>query len=116
MTGISLPANIRVENYETFSLAPVITPNDAENKALKWHSSNLDVAEVDQNGNVETFGCGTARITVTAKDRNIVYASCLVTVYRKVEYKLNGGTNNSQNPTTYSGGTISLKNPSRKGT
>ena len=115
VTGISLPANIRVENYETFSLAPVITPNDAENKALKWHSSNLDVAEVDQNGNVETFGCGTARITVTAKDRNIVYASCLVTVYRKVEYKLNGGTNNSQNPTTYSGGTISLKNPSRKG-
>lgn len=115
VTGISLPTNIRVENYETFSLAPVITPNDAENKALKWHSSNLDVAEVDQNGNVETFGCGTARITVTAKDRNIVYASCLVTVYRKVEYKLNGGTNNSQNPTTYSGGTISLKNPSRKG-
>ena len=115
VTGISLPANIRVENYETFSLAPVITPNDAENKALKWHSSNLDVAEVDQNGNVETFGCGTARITVTAKDRNIVYASCLVTVYRKVEYKLNGGTNNSQNPATYSGGTISLKNPSRKG-
>lgn len=115
VTGISLPANIRVENYETFSLAPVITPNDAENKALKWHSSNLDVAEVDQNGNVEKFGCGTARITVTAKDRNIVYASCLVTVYRKVEYKLNGGTNNSQNPATYSGGTISLKNPSRRG-
>ena len=59
--------------------------------------------------------CGTARITVTAQDRDMVSASCVVTVYNTVRYNLNGGTNNGGNPATFYGNTTNLLNPTRRG-
>ncbi len=45
-----------------------ITPSDATNKALTWHSDNTEVATVDENGNVTPVAPGTAHITATAQD------------------------------------------------
>ena len=115
VTGINLPSEKSVKQGTAFSVAPVITPNDAENKALRWQSSNPSVVEVDSNGNMVAKSCGTARITVTAQDRDMVSASCVVTVYSTVRYNLNGGTNNGGNPSTFYGNKTNLLNPTRRG-
>lgn len=115
VTEIDIAGEKSVKQGTAFSVAPVITPGDAENKALRWQSSNPAVVEVDSNGNMMANRCGTARITVTAQDRDMVSASCVVTVYNTVRYNLNGGTNNGGNPSTFYGNTTKLLNPTRRG-
>lgn len=115
VTEIGIAGEKSVKQGTAFSVAPVITPGDAENKALRWQSSNPAVVEVDSNGNMMANRCGTARITVTAQDRDMVSASCVVTVYNTVRYNLNGGTNNGGNPATFYGNTTNLLNPTRRG-
>lgn len=115
VTEIGIAGEKSVKQGTAFSVAPVITPGDAENKALRWQSSNPAVVEVDSNGNMMANRCGTARITVTAQDRDMVSASCVVTVYNTVRYNLNGGTNNGGNPSTFYGNTTKLLNPTRRG-
>lgn len=115
VTEIGIAGEKSVKQGTAFSVAPVITPGDAENKALRWQSSNPAVVEVDSNGNMMANRCGTARITVTAQDRDMVSASCVVTVYNTVRYNLNGGTNNGGNPSTFYGNTTNLLNPTRRG-
>ena len=115
VTGIGFASEKRVKQGTAFSVAPVIAPSDAENKALRWQSSNPSVVEVDSNGNMIARSCGTARITVTARDRDVISASCVVTVYNTVRYNLNGGTNNGSNPSVFYGKATNLLNPTRRG-
>ena len=62
------------------TLAATVKPDDATNKAVKWSSSNENVATVDQNGNVKAVGAGTATITAAASDGSGKTATCEVTV------------------------------------
>ena len=55
---------------------------------------------------------GKATITCSA---NGISKTCTVTVPYTITYKLNGGTNNKNNPKSYYGKKITLKNPTRKG-
>ncbi|HJB96444.1 MAG TPA: Ig-like domain-containing protein [Candidatus Mediterraneibacter intestinigallinarum] len=51
---------------ETDTLTVTATPEAAlEGKTVAWSSSNSDVVSVDQNGNIEAVGKGTATITAT---------------------------------------------------
>ena len=77
----------------SFTLTATVKPDNATNKAVKWSSSNENVATVDQNGNVKAVGAGTATITAAASDGSGKTATCEVTV--------NGGAI----PTTPGGGT-----------
>lgn len=61
-----------------------ITPSDANNKAVKWSSSNTSVATVDQKGNVTLKNAGTAVITCTSDGNPSVKATCNVTVKQSV--------------------------------
>ena len=54
-------------------------------------------------------------ITATATDGSNVSASCVINVTNKIIYQLNGGKNNSSNPTVINGDQINLKNPTRAG-
>ena len=69
------------------TLTATVLPDDADNKAVTWESSNVAVAEVNQNGRVITNAEGTCTITCRAMDGSGVYAECLVTV---------GGTDDEQ--------------------
>lgn len=100
---------------ETVTLKAVVTPSNADNKAVKWSSSNTKVATVDKNGKVKALKNGTATIKATAKDGSGVSASCKVTVGYKITYKLGKGTNNSQNPEYYYNEKVNLKAASKKG-
>ena len=79
-------ASISVGNSET--LTATVAPENATNKALKWASSDEDVATVGPDGTVTAVKVGTATITATATDGSGKSAVCTVTVI--------GGTTPSQ--------------------
>lgn len=64
-------------------LTATMSPSDAVD-VLEWSSSNSDIAEVDQNGNVTAKAKGTAVITVKASYSG-VSATCTVTVIPPAE-------------------------------
>ena len=84
VVGISLDqTTLSLEIGETETLMATITPNDATNKDVRWHSSNSAVASVNNNGLVTALSAGTATITVTTND-GARRATCLVTVTARV--------------------------------
>lgn len=80
VTGITL----NYENYtlnnigESVQLTAIVTPEDADNKAITWASLNENVCRVT-NGYVLAVGEGTTIITATSADGE-VSAKCTVTV------------------------------------
>ena len=70
--------SISVGNSET--LTATVAPENAANKALKWASSDEDVATVAPDGTVTAVKVGTATITATAADGSGKSAVCTVTV------------------------------------
>lgn len=56
---------------EEAQLSAVVSPANASFAALKWESSNTDVAYVDQFGNVTAVGNGTATITCSTLDGSV---------------------------------------------
>ena len=69
---------LRPDNIVT--LAATVLPEDADNKAVEWTSSDETVAEVNANGRVIANAYGTCTITATAADGSGVKAECQVTV------------------------------------
>jgi alpha-tubulin suppressor-like RCC1 family protein/subtilisin family serine protease len=61
---------------------PLIQPDTATNKNVKWGSSNENVVKVDENGYVTPIGVGTAKITVTSEQGDYSTSS-MVTVWEK---------------------------------
>ncbi len=66
----------------TFTLSPIITPNNANNKKVTWTSSNTNVATVAPNGVVTGVSIGNAIIIATAQDGGKT-ASCEVSVVER---------------------------------
>lgn len=83
LTGISLDKNeLTMFNNETKQLTVKYNPsNTTDNKSVKWTSSDISVAKVDENGNVVACGKGTATITATVGKFT---ATCKVTVSNNV--------------------------------
>lgn len=57
-----------------------MTPENAENKAEIWESSNLTVAKVNKYGNITGVGVGECTVTVTSADNPNVSATVKVNV------------------------------------
>ena len=72
----------------TLKLKATASPEDADNPAVKWKSSNPKVATVDENGKVTALKKGTCTITCTAKDGSGVKATCKITVRNKLVTKI----------------------------
>jgi len=69
---------------ETAYLKPIITPERATNKFVRWSSSDVKIATVASDGKIVGVGPGEATITVITEDGEIE-ATCEVTVLRPVE-------------------------------
>ena len=65
---------------ETKVLTAVVLPEDADNKEIKWESSNESIATVDQTGKVTAVAAGSCTISCTAQDGSGVKAECQVEV------------------------------------
>lgn len=48
-----------------------VTPTWIEKKNIKWESTNTDILEVDNTGEIITKGAGTAKVKVTWIDKNL---------------------------------------------
>ena len=75
---------LTIEPDKTERLTATITPDNADDKTVKWSSSNPNVALVDSNGTIMTVKEGTAIITAQAGDK---MAMCIVTVKSEVAVK-----------------------------
>ena len=67
---------------DTATLIASVLPENADNKAVTWKSSNNTVAEVDDGGKITAKTVGSAVVTVTTEDGNKT-ATCNVTVKEK---------------------------------
>ena len=67
---------------KSVTLEAIVYPEAANDKSVKWSSSNTKIATVDQNGKVIGVGAGTAIITVTTNVGGLT-AKCFVNVTKK---------------------------------
>ena len=94
--------SISVGNSE--KLTATVAPENAANKALKWASSNEDVATVAPDGTVTAVKVGTATITATAADGSGKSATCKVTVTGDTTPSQPGGSTGGSSGGSSSGG------------
>lgn len=83
VTDINL-IDMQINVGETKQVQAEVLPENANEKALTWSSSDNTIATVDSNGNVIGISKGTATITATAKDSSNVSATCEVEVKQQV--------------------------------
>ncbi len=73
------PESVEMKSGEVQQLTAVVLPEDAENKAVTWSSSDTSVASVAQDGTVTAKSAGTAVITAAAGNKsdicNVVVAA-----------------------------------------
>lgn len=69
---------------KSVTLEAIVLPEYANDKSVKWTSSNKLVATVDQNGKVTGVGTGMATITATTNVGGLT-ATCIVNVTKKRE-------------------------------
>ena len=74
------PATLTLDALDTYQLSVSVNPSDANNKELKWESSDENIATVSETGFVTALKKGTCRITATALDGSGRYDYCDVTV------------------------------------
>lgn len=80
VTGVSLDTTDKtLAVNETLILGATVKPANADNKDVRWSSSDATVASVDQDGKVKALKAGTCTITVTTDDGNFT-ATCKITV------------------------------------
>ena len=77
------PASAKLTGDETLQLEWTVLPEDAEDKSVKFKSSDTSVVTVDKNGLVTAVGAGNATVTVTTNDAGKT-AECTIKV--TVEY------------------------------
>ena len=64
----------------TMQLTVTVLPEDARNKAVKWTSTEPEVATVSADGLVRGISAGKTTVTATAVSGENVTASCVITV------------------------------------
>lgn len=89
---------------DTLKLTATINPSNADNKNVKWTSSDPSVATVDSNGNVKGIKTGIATITVTTEDKAKT-AICTVNV---VSNKVTGITLDKTNYILHIGDSLAI--------
>ena len=81
MTKITLnKTSLTLNRGKTFTLKATAGPASANNKAVKWTTSNKAVATVTSKGVVKGIKKGTATITAAATDGSKKKVTCKVTV------------------------------------
>lgn len=80
VTGVTLNATTKTLAVNaTFTLKATVKPANADNKKVRWSSSDPTIATVDKDGNVKALKVGKCKITVTTDDGDYE-ATCEVTV------------------------------------
>lgn len=80
VTGVSLNKSTHEMGVgDEFTLIATVLPENANNKAVTWESSDESIATVDENGKVSAVATGEVTITVKTVDGN-KQTSCVFTI------------------------------------
>lgn len=81
VTGISLdPREFTLETIgSSFTIKPVISPEDASDLGIVWESADTKVVSVASDGTVTAIGPGTTTVTATTNDGSFT-SNCVVSV------------------------------------
>lgn len=80
VTGIRLDkTELTLLKGESCKLTATVSPEDATDPTVKWKSSDLSIATVDNNGNVTAVAAGKTTVTVSSADGRFT-AICTVNV------------------------------------
>lgn len=74
------PAIYSMKVGASYTLRAVFSPETTTDKSVNWISSNPQIVEVDNNGNVSAISLGTVVVTAVANDGSDVSGSCEITV------------------------------------
>lgn len=85
--------NINLLQGEKTKVIATVGPSTAQNKEIKWTTSNEKIAKVDTQGNIEAVGIGVAKITATSVDNPNINKIVIVNV-EKEEVKFEKETEN----------------------
>ena len=81
VTGITLDgASVSLLVGEGATVKATVSPDNANNKAVSWSSSDESVAKVDGNGVVKAIAKGKADIVASSSDGSAITAKCEVVV------------------------------------
>ena len=90
VTDVSVHA-LRFNDYaqdmyqgETAQLSVAVYPQQAQNKAVNWSSSDSSILQVSSNGTVTSLGNGTATVTATSADDPSVQATATINCHAKL--------------------------------
>ena len=78
--SITLSGKSTMTVGETQQITATVAPEDAYNHSINWASGDLNVATVDDNGQVTALSAGTVTITATANDGGGATATLDITV------------------------------------
>ena len=84
VTRVSLAHKIEEPGDEKFRLTALVYPLGKANDAVKWTSSDEDIATVSSNGGITCKKAGTVTIKATAKDGSGKYATLKLTITKPV--------------------------------
>ena len=93
--NISKPEKLSIKPKEKLKLSYSVEPSDATNQKVTWVSSDEDILQVTEDGEVLGISIGTATVTAIAEDGSV-----------KAEIKLTVSKTDVKNPET--GGFISI--------
>lgn len=86
VTGISLDQKeLYMQIDDTFKINAYIEPDDANNKEIRYESSNSEIATIDENGIITAYKEGVVTITAISDENNAIKSECKLTVVRKME-------------------------------
>lgn len=110
VTGIYLDkTNVTIDVGKSIILTPTITPQNATNKELIWHSTNSSIASVDYNGIITGRKAGTAVVTVETADGHFKAACAVVVNEVNTNIPVTGITINKSNITIEIGKIIAIE-------
>ncbi len=94
---------------EPWSLSAEIIPARADNKAVKWSSSDSQIVSVDKNGAIKAVSCGEAYIKAVSDGNSSAVDSCLITVINNVSgISIYSGNDPIENLDMVKGGAVAL--------
>ena len=77
--------DIYMQIGDVFKINAYVEPEDANEKEILFESSNSNLVEVDEKGNLEAKKEGNAIITIKSKENEKIKKECNVLVVRKME-------------------------------
>ncbi len=117
-SGVSLSSSsVTIYKGKTKTLKATVSPSDAENKEVYWHSEDESIAKVDENGKITAVSNGTTYIVCETKygcgqpvyNGNNVYSGYIAKCKVTVKTKPTSVTLNKETASIYTTKSITLK-------